>query len=257
MKGMFLSRPPTRKLVPSWDLFSVLSTLSRPPFEPLSNASLLHVSIKVAFLLAVATSRRRSELWSLTLEPGHIRWEPHGVRLIPRADFLTKNQSESFTPPDIFLPDIKSFSSVPDDKLWCPVRALKWYLGRTKHLRQGRHDLFLATTPPHRPASRDTIARWLVAAIKAANALSPSQPSNPLHAHEVRAATSSWAFFKGASVHDVTQAACWKTPNTFTQCYLKDVLQTEGRAGRLVLRAAARPAPPPPGAPPPTGTSRQ
>ena len=246
IKGMFTSRPPTRKLVPSWDLFTVLTALSRPPFEPLSGTSLLNLSVKVAFLIAVATSRRRSELCSLTLEPGHIRWEPGGVRLIPRADFLTKNQSESFAPPDIFLPDIKSLSTVPQDKLWCPVRALKWYLGRTNSLRHGPDGLFITTTPPHRPASRDTIARWLVMAIKTAGALPSSEPANPVHAHEVRAASSSWAFFKGASIHDITQAACWKNPNTFTQCYLKDVLQAEGRAGRVVLQSAARTTPPQP-----------
>ena len=40
-KGMFVTRPPVRKLVPSWDLFSVLSALTKPPFEPLSGATLL------------------------------------------------------------------------------------------------------------------------------------------------------------------------------------------------------------------------
>ena len=130
VKGMFVTRPPTRQLVPSWDLFRVLSTLSQPPppFEPIGNATLLQLSIKVVFLLAVATSRRRSELHFLSVATGHIRWEAGGVRLIPVLGFLTKNQSESFMPPDIFVPDIKSFSAVADDKLWCPVRALKWYI---------------------------------------------------------------------------------------------------------------------------------
>ena len=83
-RGMFVTRPPTRKLVPSWDLFSVLSTLAKPPFEPLGGATLLHLSIKVAFLVAVATSRRRSELHSLSVAAGHIRWgPPHTCRGVP------------------------------------------------------------------------------------------------------------------------------------------------------------------------------
>ena len=49
---MFVTRPPVRKLVPSWDLFSVLSALTKPPFEPLSGATLLHLAVKVAFLVA-------------------------------------------------------------------------------------------------------------------------------------------------------------------------------------------------------------
>ena len=163
---MFVSRPPVRKLVPSWDLQSVLSTLAGPPFEPLSNAPLLQLSIKVSFLLAAATSRRRSELHALTLAPGHIRWEPGGVRLVPSAGFLTKNQSDSFQPPDIFVPDLKSFSAVGADRLWCPVWALKWYISHTKPIRSGHHQLFLASTTPHQPVTRDTIARWIVTAIR-------------------------------------------------------------------------------------------
>ncbi|XP_038065583.1 uncharacterized protein LOC119735737 [Patiria miniata] len=240
IKGMFVSRPPTRRLLPSWDLFAVLSALSRPPFEPMGSSTLLQLSVKVSFLLAVATSRRRSELHSLTVETGHIRWEPGGVRLVPKTGFLTKNQSESFSPPDIFVPDIKSFSSVSGDRLWCPVRALKWYIDRTKTLRSGHSQLFITTTPPYRPASRDTISRWLVTAIKSAIDSPTTDSVGSVHAHEVRAASTSWAFFKGVSIKDITQAACWKTPNTFTECYLKDVLQTEGRAGRVVLKAASR-----------------
>ena len=239
VKGMFVTRPPTRQLVPSWDLFRVLSTLSQPPFEPIGNATLLQLSIKVVFLLAVATSRRRSELHSLSVAMGHIRWEPGGVRLVPVLGFLTKNQSESFMPPDIFVPDIKSFSAVADDKLWCPVRALKWYISRTASLRAGHKQLFITTTSPFRPASRDTIARWIVTAIRSVPGGWPAA-NGPIRAHDVRGVSSSWAFFKGVPLGDITQAACWKNPNTFSECYLKDVLQAEGRAGREVLKAASR-----------------
>ena len=201
-RGCLYTRPPTRKLVPSWDLFSVLSTLSQPPFEPISNATLLQLSIKVVFLLAVATSRRRSELHSLSVATGHIRWEPGGVRLIPVLGFLTKNQCESFMPPDIFVPDIKSFSAVADDKLWCPVRALKWYTSHTASLRAGHKQLFITTTSPFRPASRDTIARWIVTAIRSVPGGWPAA-DGPIRAHDVRGVSSSWwhhpgSLFRGA-----------------------------------------------------------
>ena len=124
IRGIFVQRPPVCKLIPSWDLFQVLSALSEAPFEPLAQASLIQLSIKVAFLLAVATTRRRSELHALTLEPGHIRWEPAGVRLIPNTKFLKKkNQSETFCLPDIFVLDIKSVSSILADRLWCHLEG--------------------------------------------------------------------------------------------------------------------------------------
>ncbi|XP_033634203.1 uncharacterized protein LOC117295606 [Asterias rubens] len=239
IKGMFVTRPPERKLVPSWDLFDVLSTLAGPPYEPMDCSTLLQLSVKLAFLLAVATSRRRSELHALSVETGHIRWEPGGVRLVPTTGFLTKNQSSSFTPPDIFVPDIKSFSSEAKDKLWCPVRALKWYLNRTKSLRTDHKKLFVTTTPPFRPASQCTISRWIVTAIRSVPGGWPAT-ENTVRAHDVRGVSASWAFFKGVPLADITKAACWKCPNTFSDLYLKDVLQTDGRAGREVLKTASQ-----------------
>ena len=238
-RGMFTQRPPVKRLIPSWDLSAVLRLLAGPPFEPLSGASLLHVSIKLAFLLAVATSRRGSELKALSIDDGHMRWEPHGVRLVPALGFLTKNQSASFHPPEIFVPDITKHSGSADDKPWCPVRTLKWYLARTKQLRGATSQLFITTVRPHHAASRDTIARWIVSAIKFANVNWPSPPDNQtlrsITAHDVRAVSASWAFFRGVPMEDICKAACWKTPSTFTSCYLSDVLQRDSAHGRSVL----------------------
>ena len=75
LRGMFIERPSNKKLLPAWDLGQVLYTLSRAPFELLSNASLIDLSVKTAFLIATATSRRRSEIHALSIDTGHIRWE--------------------------------------------------------------------------------------------------------------------------------------------------------------------------------------
>ena len=85
LKSFFLKRPPSRSLIPSWSLPSVLRSLTSSPFEPLHQASLFHLSLKTVFLLAVASGQRRSSLQALSIEPGHLRWENSGVRLIPKA----------------------------------------------------------------------------------------------------------------------------------------------------------------------------
>jgi hypothetical protein len=36
-------------------------------------------------------------------------------------------------------------------------------------------------------------------------------------------------------MEDICKAACWKTPSTFTSCYLSDVLQRDSAHGRSVL----------------------
>ena len=75
------------------------------------------------------------------MAPGHIRWEKDGVRLIPTPSFLAKNQSASSKPVELFIKPLTDFS--PDDKVWCPVRALKWYLDRTKTSFSGFEGLFV------------------------------------------------------------------------------------------------------------------
>ena len=83
LKSFFLKRPPSRSMVPSWSLPSVLRALASSPFEPLHKASLFHLTLKTVFLLAVASGQRQSSLQALSIDPGHLRWENSGVRLIP------------------------------------------------------------------------------------------------------------------------------------------------------------------------------
>ena len=111
-----IDRPPTRKLILSWDLGTILVSLSKAPFEPLNESSLHDLTVKTMFLLAAATARRSSKLHVLSIASGHIRWEPGGVRLVPQIQFLTKNKSL-----DIFVSSLTYFSSVAEDKWWCPV----------------------------------------------------------------------------------------------------------------------------------------
>ena len=51
--------------------------------------------------------------------------------LVRRSGYIAKNQKEGLDLVEIFLPKVSSLSSVVEDKVWCPVRALKWYLHKT------------------------------------------------------------------------------------------------------------------------------
>ena len=103
-KAFFLQKPPTRKLLPKWDLPSVMRALNQPTHK----SSLLNLSVKTAFLIAIASGSRRGLIQALSMESGHIRWEKDKVRMIPRAGFLAKNQKEGSKPCEIILPTIKS-----------------------------------------------------------------------------------------------------------------------------------------------------
>lgn len=229
LKGMFNKRPPRKCLTPSWSINNVLTTLSLPPYEPMHNSTLELLTYKTLFLIAAASARRRSELHALTTKKGFIRFSQSGVFLIPDPSFLTKNETISFTPGEIYLPSISSASSISEDKRVCPVRALKWYLEKTKLIRTSER-LFLIPRSPFNPASKDTLSRWLVKLITP-----HSSPDDPVHAHQLRAHASSKAWFSGVSLDNILRAAAWKTPSTFVACYLSDVISQEGAFARAVL----------------------
>ena len=105
----------------------VLRALSEAPFEPLHKASLYCVAFKSAFLVAIASGHRISTLHTLSFEPGHIRWEPAGVCLIPRPDFITKNQSLISQSVEIFLPSTSFFvSSIEPFKAISKASISRW-----------------------------------------------------------------------------------------------------------------------------------
>ncbi|PIK49915.1 hypothetical protein BSL78_13237 [Apostichopus japonicus] len=155
--------------------------------------------------------------------------EPGGVRLLPDPHFLPKNQSVTFTPNEIFLPSLSQASSIAEDKRWCPVRALKWYIERTKQLRTSDR-LFILPRSPYTPASKDTISRWMADLIRA-----HTQPGEPVRAHDVRGHATSRAWFRGVPLEDIMKAAAWKTPSSFVACYLTNTPATEGDFARAAL----------------------
>lgn len=137
---------------------------------------------------------------------------------------------------EIFVSPLTSFSSVIEDKLWCPVRALKWYLDRTKNHR--KHDqLFLTCKEPHSPASKDTVSRCIVNAIKAAGQEALTEAASP-HAHDTRSVSASWALFAGVAQEDILKAAYWSSANSFISFYLRDVPASEATFSGAALASA-------------------
>ena len=82
----------TGPAVPPWDLDVVLGALQRSPFEPLGGANLKWLSMKTAFLLAITSARRVSELHALSVHGDCCRFSPDGssVVLRPNPAFLPK-----------------------------------------------------------------------------------------------------------------------------------------------------------------------
>ena len=103
-----------------------------------------------------------------------------------------------------------------EDRPLCLVRALRYYLDRTKDLTHLRH------TSDIRPA---TLSSWLKHTILLCYKQADQQALNLVQgkAHDIRAFAASKAVYGGVSVDQIMQACHWKAHNTFTNFYLKDL----------------------------------
>ena len=55
-------RPKSSRNLPKWNLSVVLNELTKAPFEPMKDTDLKHLTLKTAFLLALASSKHRSKI---------------------------------------------------------------------------------------------------------------------------------------------------------------------------------------------------
>lgn len=235
-------RPVERSLAPKWDLAFVLAHLCKAPFEPLSRASLFHLSIKTAFLLTMATARRVSEVHAFSIDKDHLRFNrlDGSLTLRTQVGFLAKNQIPSKAPDSINIPKLSNFCHSNDYNVkLCPIRAVKIYLNKTRSIRKGRNRLFIPIKGDH-DLKKSSISTWVKYTIRHAyNSISKTQSKLlKIKAHELRALSTSWAYFNFIPIEEIIKAAVWSKSSTFASHYLRDFnAQSENlqRLGPMVV----------------------
>ena len=216
IKGVFNSRPPQKRLLPEWNLETVLSALQKKPFEPLKKASLKLVTYKTVFLIAISCFRRCSDLQSLRLGEGSVSIQSSGITFSRHG--LAKQDREGHYGTNIFIP------SFEQNKKLDPKRSLYYYLKKTEAFRHGPDgsdelSVFLGLNEPHKPVSSQTISGWIVQTLK----LALNDKSLKVKGHSTRAIGASYALFKGASLSSILAAADWSRESTFMKFYLRDM----------------------------------
>jgi len=156
------------------------------------------------------------------------------VTLLPALSFRSKTQPASRPSEPWTIPSLTALVGREDDRLLCPVRALRWYLDRTKtDARRGPDSqLFLPldsavpTTTPNMVSRLlcNTIFRAYLAEGDAADT-----DNVRITAHEIRALAASWKATNCVPLDEVLRTASWKNATTFTSHYLRDLChQREG-----------------------------
>ena len=130
------ARPKGQRGIPSWNLSLVLHQLTKAPFEPLKEDSLNHLTFKTAFLLAMGSGKRSSEIhaWQNKNIRHQADWSK--VSLYTSPSFLSKNQLAKEGPYSVASVVILALAptldkSLKSDRSLCPFRALRYYLDST------------------------------------------------------------------------------------------------------------------------------
>ena len=248
LESFHRDRPKGRRGIPSWNLSLVLHQLTKAPFEPLREASLKHLTFKTVFLLALGSGKRRSEIHAWQHKNIRHQSDWSKVSLFPSPSFLSKNQLAKEGPESVAPVVIPALAptldkSLKSDRSLCPVRALRYYLDRTSDLRQHKELVFVSFKKGFdKDISPATISSWIKQTVILCYELSDHQ-AHTLHqvkAHDVRAFAASKAFQSGVSLEQILSACHWKSHNTFTQFYLKDVAWADSELYHLGPVVAAQ-----------------
>ena len=193
---------------------------------PNEQLPLKKLSRKLAFLLAITSAERGSELVAHDLR--FKRFHPEGVSFnlpeLTKGVRVGKPLKTSF------------YSSFPENKLLCPCSCLKEYELRTQAFRPESisepNKLFLSVNKPHKPVGSATLSQWVKKCL-----LEAGIDSQVFKAHSKRGAATSAALRAGISIPEIVRLADWTKGTTFkTFCYRP---LWNACVGRSVLFSAA------------------
>lgn len=211
-KGVFRLRPCIPKYVCTWDPGIVLAYIKQ--WFPLESLDLRKLTLKTLMLLALTTGQRIQTLFFIKY---------NNIVLSNEGAEITLTDIQKTSTPRRFLSrlSIPSFTDQPDI---CPVRCLSHYIKETYKLRKDSDppNLFLTFKKPHKPASTQTLGRW-VKTVMNDSGIDVSVFSS----HSTRHAASSKALRAGISTDDILKAVGWANRSqTFARFYNRPLNST-------------------------------
>ncbi|CAJ0928487.1 unnamed protein product [Ranitomeya imitator] len=199
----------------------------------------------VAFLVAITSIRRVSELAALSCHSPFLVLHQDKVVLRPVPSFLPKVVSAFHINEDIVLPSLcpspvhsleKSLHKLD------VVRAIWIYLARTASFRQA-DPLFVVSEGRRKglPAFKSTIACWIRSAVLEAYRVQDKQPPSGVKAHSTRAVGASWAVRHQASaLQELAAAERAKRQAQQERDELADEIANSSGKGALALEEKRR-----------------
>ena len=244
LQGVFRARPPTKPIVPKWDLGLVLTALGEAPYEPAEEVPLDLWTRKTLFLVAITSAARVCELQALDSSQDMLILRRGLAIMIPNRAFIPKVPTAQNVNRKIRL---SAFYPNPQNREerhlhhLCPVRALRYYVQKAQGVRKDRQ-LFVSSSGRNlgKKVSSQTLSRWIRTLIcDAYTRMGRDIPVQDVRAHSTRAVAASLADLMGASVEDLCEAATWSSSLVFAKHYRLDYAADRGIASQVLAAAAA------------------
>jgi hypothetical protein len=195
-------------------------------FEPLSTVDMKYLAYKTAFLLALATASRVSELHAIDVDTIHAE-QYREVCFTPALGFLSSPEDTQRALATVTVMSLCETvdDRMSDDKKLCPIRALRYYLQRTSQHRRTTKKLFVSTLAPFQGISASTLSKWITNTVRIcyAHATGGNRALAQIRAHDLRGFATTWAFKNSVPLLEVMKVGTWKKHTTFTDFYLKDL----------------------------------
>ena len=207
MKGVFEKRPCFPRYKTTWDIKIVFDYLRTIDYSQ-DDLNLKGISMKTLGLIALLSAQRVQTLSVLKLSCMNLT---DSVCKFTIVDILKQSK------PGSHLSAIE-LAAYPHDTQLCVVNCINKYIQLTKDLRGDIDNLFITLQKPYKPASRDTLRRWLITLLNDAGV-----NVKEFKCHSTRSASTSAAAASNVPIDIIIQAAGWRGERTFADYYNKPI----------------------------------
>ena len=219
LKGVYERNPPKPRYTDFWDVNKVLNMFK--DWGPNKHLDLKGLTFKLVMLLLLVTSQRGQTIINLDVQDMQI-----DDKVVFRMKTLLKHNRVG-DPLDTLI-----LHSFPECKRLCVVHCLKCYLAKSQTFRTYSR-LILSYMRPHRPISRDTLARWTLKTMQLAGLDIVKYRS-----HSTRGASASAAKRLGVPLNLIMRQASWRSATSFATFYDKRLELDVTQVGHTLLSNA-------------------
>lgn len=211
MKGVFKLRPHFPKYEDTWDPEPVLKYISTLKIS--DNITLENLTLKMILLLALCSAHRVQTFSKIRISNVLICEEGIDIKF---SDLL-KTSGPRKPQPHLKFPFFRENSDL------CLASVIIYYINSTKSIRGNEDFLILTIKKPHRPATTQTLSRWIKKGLS-----NSGIDVKKFKAHSTRSAASSAALRVGTSTDTIRKAAGWSHKSqTFNKFYNKPLCSND------------------------------